>query len=463
MGTLVQSEVELTRGYTPAHEARFRAAGEHMQAGILLALRGAAVAGIENESKVADPPKHHFPWADLAIAALTAATMGVAGAVVKGLVIGREAAEVVQKGGKLVVEAEEHTARELGADIVKETVHTGMEKSLETTYEAIREEGDDGGRKAPSQGNDAGGGGASVDFGTRFFEAQKIALIKASGAEEGAAIDMVENHRAALAEDPEGAIRTVEAYAERLRNPPNEAIEHQRAQTRAKYVAALARAAVTAQNEEEDKAHEDAQVKAAMIEKSRETGSPYEAEMARLGISDPEIRKVVHDKRDEERIAKEKAEAGHGVDLTPTLARDEHMMLADQEFHKNVKGLLSIEFELDLENPAAPVTLSSAWIKGLNDPLRRQLELMTPVDMNLPLRARSKISAPSGPFGMGGGGSLVIARNETGDVFYEADNEQLREWLAAKGGGDPAAGARRIIEKEIGNKSIKDQGKELDD
>ena len=133
----------------------------------------------------------------------------------------------------------------------------------------------------------------------------------------------------------------------------------------------------------------------------------------------------------------------------------------DLENVHNIAGMVSMEFRRGA-TPDDPVKVTSAWIKGVNKPMRDQLVEMELATMGVPMRARGIVK---------GGGEVGVASVVSDQGHHVATGTgPAVAWLVAKGGGDAdnreaayEAAARKILDEEIGTKSLKDHGVELDD
>ncbi|HUQ03237.1 MAG TPA: DUF4157 domain-containing protein [Kofleriaceae bacterium] len=130
----------------------------------------------------------------------------------------------------------------------------------------------------------------------------------------------------------------------------------------------------------------------------------------------------------------------------------------------NVAGMVSMQFEPGA-SPADPVKVLSAWIKGVNKPMRDALVEMKLGDMGVPMRARGVI--PGGDLWETG---IAVVVSDQGRHVAEGHRDGATEWLLAKGGGDAsneeaamAAASRKVLDEDIGKKSLKAHGVKLGD
>jgi hypothetical protein len=123
----------------------------------------------------------------------------------------------------------------------------------------------------------------------------------------------------------------------------------------------------------------------------------------------------------------------------------------------NVAGMVSMKFQPG-ESPQDPVKVLSAWVKGVNKPMRDALVEMKLGEMGVPMRARGVI-----PGGSLFETSLAVVVSDQGRHVAEGHGDAADAWLDAKGGGDEAEAARKVLDEDIGKKSLKAHGVKLED
>lgn len=143
------------------------------------------------------------------------------------------------------------------------------------------------------------------------------------------------------------------------------------------------------------------------------------------------------------------------IEYTPGGVENEH----------NVAGMVSMEFRPGA-SPSDPVKVVSAWLKGVNKPMRDALQEMKLGTLGVPMRARGAVG--EGLFDKG----IAVLVSDQGRHLGEAHGETAEEWMVAKGGGDGSASAkertyaeaaRKVLDEDIGQKSLTEHKVRLED
>ena len=406
---------------SPAQRTAFEAAVQKTHDGLwsMFDTRMAAVRAVLAEAQEVDPPKPPSIWAEIAIAALTAAASailtpaigalvaGAAGKIAGGVVakvaskVVTAAAKVGEKiGGKLGEEAGKEIVEKIGEKILDDVIKKSVEKLAGGEHE--------GPEAHKSKGKEAhvAAGGETIHFKQAFFARQENALIAGRDGSVNPAMAKLRELESRLPEDPAGMVAGAQALAAAATPDAAEVSEIQRAASRVGYVRAMAVSSVTTQR----------------LKFNPKTGVP----------------EIVEE-----------------YDL------DEALDLDKGGFNNAAEGVISLGFKINPRDPSEPVKLHEAWVYGLNEGLREKIAELPLFSTGMPVRARSEmVSGMLGQF-------VSVARDPDGGVKGNPD-KNLREWLAKKGGSDNpddesayTRAAKLIIEKEIGDAPLKTRGIEL--
>jgi hypothetical protein len=184
-GVLVD-EMTKGRGYTEDQAARFAATGEVMREVLrtTFELRKKAVEMVWKESEVKDPPKEAPWWQALALAALKAATGGVAGVFI-------DMAATALTGGDAKPGEEKSIGAKIGKAVISKVLEKGAEAIIDKVFSTESEKSGGGGGKEGVASNAA----TSTDPKIAFFESQSDTLIAAGQGSQEEAIGQIADLR----------------------------------------------------------------------------------------------------------------------------------------------------------------------------------------------------------------------------------------------------------------------------
>jgi hypothetical protein len=183
------------------------------------------------ESEVKDPPKEAPWWQSLALAALKAATGGVAGVFI-------DMAATALTGGEAKPGQEKSIGAKIGKAVISKVLEKGAEAIIDKVFGSESEKKSGGGGKEGVASDAA----TSTDPKIAFFESQSDTLIAAGQGSQEEAIGQIADLRGGpdFAKDPEGAIAAIK----NLKNVAVQGAEGvkgiQADETRAKYASFLA-------------------------------------------------------------------------------------------------------------------------------------------------------------------------------------------------------------------------------
>jgi uncharacterized protein DUF4157 len=217
VGKILDQERVEGRGYTDAQMASFERATGELHDGIdhLYHEREAGVTVAEREADTKEKPPSHL-WQDFAIAALTIATGGIAGAIVGG--VGKIVADKVLRGvaesmEKSLANAVTERIRERVVEAVKEVpseiIKKATDKGIDAAADKLKEAKEAREIEAPEDG-------PSANPKIAFFQAQRDAIEVGKGRALTNIAEVKQEQRSHFSSAPQAATLAVQGFAETL-------------------------------------------------------------------------------------------------------------------------------------------------------------------------------------------------------------------------------------------------------